>query len=326
MIKDILMPIISLGGMSILFGAGLAFASQKFAVDSDPREEEVREALPGANCGACGYPGCDGFAAAVVAGEAPIAGCPVGGASVAQKLGEIMGVEVDTIDRQVAKVLCAGDCDNAPLKYQYQGIEDCVAAAMLADGPKECSYGCLGLGTCVRACPFDAIYINDKGIAEVDVDKCTSCEKCVAACPKNLIEMIPVSSLVQVMCKSEDKGKEVRTACKVGCIGCRICEKACLFDAIKVEDNVARIDYDKCVNCMVCAEKCPTKSIYADFDSRKVAFIEEDKCTGCTACKRACKFDAIEGNVREVHTVIEDKCTGCQECVKKCRFDAIIMK
>ncbi len=271
MLNDILMPILSLGGMSLLFGAGLAYASQKFAVETDPREEEVREALPGANCGACGYPGCDGLAAAIVAGNAAVTSCPVGGSEVAKRIGMIMGMEAETTQRKIAKVLCAGDCNNAAEKYRYQGIEDCVAASMLAYGSKECSYGCLGLGTCVRACPFDAIHINEMGIAEVDRDKCTSCEKCVAACPKQLIEMIPESSEVQVMCKSEDKGKFVRKACKVGCIACRICEKACQYDAIKVENNIARIDYDKCVNCMVCAEKCPTKAIYADFEKQKVA-------------------------------------------------------
>lgn len=272
MLIDILMPVLSLGGMSLLFGAGLAFASQKFAIGTDPKEEQIRQVLPGVNCGACGYPGCDGFAAAVAAGQAPITGCTVGGSSVAQDIGLIMGLEAEETQRKVAKVLCAGDCDKATNKYHYDGIEDCVAASMLADGPKECSFGCLGLGTCVRACPFDAIYI-DKGIAVVDEEKCTGCEICVAVCPKNIIEMIPVSSQVQVMCKSEDKGRDVRKYCTVGCIACKICERACEYDAIKVENNVARIDYDKCVNCMVCAEKCPTKSIYADFENRQPEFV-----------------------------------------------------
>lgn len=266
MLKEILMPILSLGGMSLLFGTGLALASKKIGVETDPREEEVQEALPGVNCGACGYPGCDGFAAAVIAGNAPVTGCPVGGASVAKKLGEIMGQKSEVNEKQVARVLCAGDCDNAVEKYNYHGIEDCVAASMLADGSKECRYGCLGLATCVRVCPFDAIYITKKGIAEVDREKCTACGICVAACPKDLIEIIPYSSLVQVACKSKDKAKDVRKACKVGCISCKICEKVCDYDAIKVENNIASIDYEKCVDCMVCAEKCPTKAIYADFE------------------------------------------------------------
>lgn len=273
MLNDILMPILSLGSMSLLFGVGLAFASKKFAIDNDPREEQVREVLPGVNCGACGYPGCDGYAAAVAAGNAPATSCTVGGPDVARQIGEIMGVEVGATQRKVAKVLCSGDCDNTVQKYNYQGIEDCVAASMLAQGPKECSYGCLGLGTCVKACPFDAIHINDKGIAVVSEDKCTSCGKCVEACPKHIIEMIPYSSHVQVMCISEDKGKDVRKACKVGCIACKICEKVCEYDAIKVENNVARIDYSKCVNCMACAEKCPTNAIYGDFENKELAFV-----------------------------------------------------
>ena len=274
MLNDILMPIVSLGGISLVFGAGLAFASHKFAIKVDHRVDEVREVLPGANCGACGYPGCDAFATAVVVGDAPVSGCTVGGAKVAEKVGAIMGQTVTETEKKVAKVLCNGDCESAKNKYEYQGVEDCVAAAMFHGGPKECNYGCMGLGTCVRACPFDALYINDKGIAVVDEEKCTGCEICVSVCPKNIIEMIPVSSQVQVMCKSEDEGRDVRKYCTVGCIACKICEKACEYDAIKVNDNIARIDYEKCVNCMVCAEKCPTKSIYADFDNRDPKFIK----------------------------------------------------
>lgn len=275
MLGEILLPIVSLGGMSLLFGAGLAYASQKFAVKIDPKELEILEVLPGVNCGACGYPGCAGYAAAVAAGEASAMNCPVGGSNVAGQIGEIMGLQVEETQRTVARVLCGGDCDNAAQKYQYEGIEDCVAASMLGSGPKECSYGCLGLGTCVRVCPFDAIHINDKGIAVVDKEKCTACGKCVIACPKNLIEIIPASSQVQVMCISQDKAKDVREACKVGCIGCRLCVKACEYDAIKVVNNIAHIDYDKCVDCMACAEKCPTKAIYADFENRKVEFRNE---------------------------------------------------
>lgn len=326
MLDKILMPVVGLGGMSLLFGVGLAYASKKFAVETDPRVEAVREALPGANCGACGYPGCEGYAVAVVDGIAPIGDCPPGGSSVSRKIGEIMGRKVEESQRQVAQVLCQGDCDNATQKYNYQGIEDCVAASMLAGGPKGCSYGCMGLGTCVRSCPFDAIHINEKGIAKVDRDRCTACGKCVIACPKNIIELIPESSQVQVLCISKDRGRTVKPLCKVGCIGCGICVKSCKFDAINMENNIARIDYQKCVNCMMCAEKCPTKAIYADFDNRKIAIIHEEKCIGCTACKRACYFEAIEGQPKVVHKILEDKCTGCSQCVEKCRFNAITMK
>ncbi|HHU79208.1 MAG: RnfABCDGE type electron transport complex subunit B [Caldicoprobacterales bacterium] len=269
--KELVLPVLSLGGISFLFGAGLSLASKKFAVETDPRIDDIREALPGANCGACGYPGCDGLASAIAAGEAPVNACPVGGSPVAAKVASIMGLETDVKERLTARVLCQGDCDQAADKYMYEGITDCVAAAMLSEGQKGCSYGCLGLGTCERVCPFDAIHVNEKGIAEVDKEKCTACGLCVAACPKNVIELIPVSSEVQVACNSRDTGKVVRSVCKVGCIACRICVKACPFDAMEFENNLAKINYEKCTNCMVCAQKCPTKAIYAQFLERKAA-------------------------------------------------------
>lgn len=326
MIEKILYPILSLGGMGLLFAIGLAFAYKKFEVKSDPKIEAIREVLPGANCGACGYPGCDGFAAAVASGEAPTTGCPVGGSSVVEDICRILGVEADEADETVAKVLCQGDIDNAKNKYVYMGIEDCAAASMLASGPKSCSYGCLGLGSCVKVCQFGAIHIDDKGIAVVDEEKCTACGLCVDACPKDLIQMVPKKSLVQVTCISKDKGKDVRGYCNIGCIACQICVRACKFDAIKMESNVAKIDYDKCTNCMVCAEKCPTNAIYANFAGRELAHIDEEKCIGCTICKRNCSFDAIEGERKIAHEIIDDKCTGCGVCAKKCPTDAITME
>jgi electron transport complex protein RnfB len=326
MLEQILLPIISLGGMGLLFGAGLALASKKFSIETDPRVEAVRDVLPGANCGGCGYPGCDGFAAAVVAGSAPVDGCPVGGPNVAGQVASIMDMEVAASVRKVAKVLCQGDNKHALDKYIYEGIHDCVAAAMLMDGPKSCKYGCLGLGTCERVCPFDAIHVNENGIAVVDADKCTACNKCVVACPRNIIELIPKTSEVQVLCASKDKGRDVKKNCQAGCIGCKICVKACKFDAFDFENNLAKINYDKCTNCMVCAEKCPTGAIYADFARRGVAFVDESSCIGCTICKKACKFDAIEGERKEKHHVLEDKCTGCGECVSKCPKNAITMQ
>lgn len=239
MVEKILFPVLSLGGMGLIFAIGLALAYKKFEVKADPKVESIREVLPGANCGACGYPGCDGFATAVAIGEAPTTGCPVGGPSVVEDICNILGVEADMADETVAKVLCQGDMDNAKDKYIYRGIADCAAANMLSDGPKSCSYGCLGLGSCVKVCQFDAIHINDRGIAVVDEEKCTACGLCVEACPKDLIEMVPKRNLVQVTCISQDRGKDVRGHCSVGCIGCQICVKACEFDAIEMVGNVA---------------------------------------------------------------------------------------
>jgi Na+-translocating ferredoxin:NAD+ oxidoreductase RNF subunit RnfB len=259
----------SLGSMGLVFGAGLAYASQKFAVEIDPRAVAVRDALPSANCGGCGFPGCDGFANAVVAGLAPINGCPVGGAETTEKISVIMGIEAPTGDKQIARVLCNGGT-NCKDKFIYDGIKDCNAQIALNGGSKTCSFGCLGDGTCVDVCPFDAIFINDKGVAEVIPDKCTACGKCIEACPKKIIELVPYKQLTVVDCKNTEIGGHVKQNCSFACIGCKICEKNCPYDAIHVVNNLAKIDYDKCTNCMICVEKCPTKAIYGDLDKRVV--------------------------------------------------------
>lgn len=317
------MACISLGGMGLLFGGGLAYASKIFAIETDPRVSQVRDVLPGANCGACGYPGCDGFANAVVSGEAKINGCPVGGVETAEAVGEIMGVETSPSERMIARVICNGTNKNAKEKYKYYGITDCRAAAMVQGGSKECPYGCLGLGTCENLCPFDAIHVNENGVAEVDEEKCTACGICIEVCPKSVIELVPESKEVRVLCNSKDKGKEVKNYCSVGCIGCKICVKECPFDAMEFKDNLAYINYDKCTNCMICAEKCPTKAIYANFANRKKAFIDQDRCIQCTICKKNCPVDAIEGAVKQEHYVLEDQCIGCGVCEEKCPKDAI---
>ena len=326
MIEQILWPVVSLGGMGLLFAGGLGYASRVFAIESDPRVPQVRDVLPGANCGGCGYPGCDAFAAAVVEGEAPVDGCPVGGATCAANVGSILGVDAAISERMIARVICNGTCNNAKEKYKYEGIQDCRAAAAVSGGSKQCSYGCLGLGTCERVCPFDAIHVNEEGIAEVDAEKCTACGKCIDACPKVVIKLVPESKEVRVLCNSIDKGKEVKGNCTVGCIGCKICVKACPFDAMEFKDNLAYINYDKCTNCMICAEKCPTKAIYANFANRKKAYINQEKCIKCTICKKNCPVDAIEGAVKQTHNILEDKCVGCGVCEEKCPRDAIDMK
>ncbi|PAB61381.1 RnfABCDGE type electron transport complex subunit B [Anaeromicrobium sediminis] len=325
-LSTMLVPIASLGGMGLLFGAGLAFASQKFAVEVDPRITAIGEALPGANCGGCGYPGCGGFATAVVEGKAPVNGCPVGGSECAEKIGEIMGISAGGGVKKVARVICNGTSDNCKEKYDYSGIEDCKAAAMLGGGAKSCSYACLGLGTCVKACGFDAIEITDDGVASINPDKCVACGKCLDVCPKNVIDMVPYEQEVVIECNNKERGKTVKDNCSVGCIGCQICVKSCPFEAITFENNLAKIDYEKCTNCMVCVEKCPTKAIYGDLENRKKAYIEEESCVGCTICKRQCPVDAIEGELKQKHKIIEDKCIGCGACEAKCPKKCITMK
>ncbi len=260
-LTDILYPVASIGGLGLVFGLALGYAGKIFKVEEDPRIGDVRACLPGANCGGCGFPGCDGFAQAVVAGSAPVNGCPVGGTKCAQAVGAVMGVAVEAKEKYVAYVKCAGNFTDAIFRYDYYGIADCRAVSMLAGGgSKQCAYGCLGSGSCVRACGFDALSLID-GIAKVDPEKCTACGMCVPKCPRKLIELVPYSADYRVGCNSLDHGKTVRANCKVGCISCKMCEKACNYDAVHVTNNLAKIDYDKCVRCGECERKCPTHCI-----------------------------------------------------------------
>ena len=250
-----------LGGTALIIGILLGIAGEKLQVEVNEKELQVRELLPGNNCGGCGYPGCDGLASAIAAGKAEINSCPVGGLNVANKISEVMGVTLEEKEKQVAFVRCGGTCDKTKKKYNYYGIEDCRKAVIApGGGDKACSYGCLGYGSCVKECLFDAIHIVD-GIAVVDKEKCVACGKCVNTCPNSLIELIPYSADYRVQCMSNDRGKDVKTVCDAGCIGCTLCTRVCESKAITVENNLAKIDYSKCTNCGKCAEKCPVKII-----------------------------------------------------------------
>lgn len=257
---ELLIPASVVGGLGLIFGLGLSFASKKFAVEVDDRVAMVREILPGANCAACGQTGCDAFAECVVAGTCAANGCPVGGAEVARKISEILGVEAADVEVKTARVICGGTTQTCRSKFNYEGIEDCAAAANLYGGPQSCSYGCVGMGNCARACPFGAIVVED-GLARVIQSKCTGCGKCVSACPKRIIELIPVCCEYTVKCSSLDRGNIVRQNCDVGCIGCGRCTKACPEGAIKLNGTLAKIDPQICKNCGECAKVCPTKSI-----------------------------------------------------------------
>lgn len=254
--------ILSLGLLGTLFGVVLAIAAKKFAVETDPREEKILALLPGANCGACGFPGCSAVAGAIVSGRIAPYACPICSAMAANQIADLMGAaHVEESEKKIARVMCGGASDKAGKRFEYDGLADCRAAALVGGGYKACSYGCLGLGTCARACPFDAIEMAGNGLPVVDEEACTGCGKCVGVCPKGIIELVPESKKVDVLCRSRAKPAEVRKACKVGCIGCGICVKQCPQEAIILENNLARIIAEKCDACGKCVEKCPTKCI-----------------------------------------------------------------
>ncbi len=274
MLMDILIPVGVFAALGLFFGAVLAFASRIFAVKRDERIARVEECLPGANCGGCGYSGCTALAEAIVAGEAKPTACSVGGNETARAIGGVLGIEVGEAVRMRAQVMCSGTAEYAKKKYVYEGAQDCIAAAKLGGGDKLCPNGCIGLGTCVSRCPFEAISVVE-GVAVVDYRKCAGCGVCTAACPKHLIELIPFDSRHWVGCKSVDKGAVTRKNCDVGCISCKLCEKACEAGAITVNDFVASIDYAKCTGCDKCVEKCPRKIIWSAHTQGKGLVIEK---------------------------------------------------
>jgi RnfABCDGE-type electron transport complex B subunit len=257
---EILIPILTLGFLGLCFGVGLAIASKRFAVQIDPRLERVHGLLPGSNCGACGGAGCFGFAEMLLNGKINISACRVSSEEVKEKIAKVLGQAVEKRVKKIATLYCNGGT-RVKDKFIYQGIEDCVAANLVLGGQKECVCGCLGFGACVKVCPFSAIKMSQDNLPIVDKNKCKACNKCVLACPKKLFTLIPVSSQVYVACSSHDLGKDTKAVCPVGCIACKLCEKACKFDAIHVIDNLAIIDYNKCTSCGECVKVCPVKCI-----------------------------------------------------------------
>lgn len=260
-VGGILIAAALVGGIGLFIGLFLGVAGIKFKVEVDEKEEAVLAALPGNNCGGCGFAGCSGLAAAIAKGEAEVGACPVGGEPVAKQIAEILGVDAGESVRMTAFVKCQGDCGKTSVDYDYSGVEDCGMLSFVPNGgPKSCNQGCLGYGSCVKVCPFDAIHVI-MGVAVVDKEKCKACGKCVAVCPKHLIELIPYDSKYAVACSNTERGPVTMKACEVGCIGCTLCAKNCPKEAVAIESFNAHIDQDKCVGCGVCASKCPKKAI-----------------------------------------------------------------
>lgn len=260
-ITGIIVATLIVGAVGLFVGLFLGVAGIKFKVEVDEKEEAVLAALPGNNCGGCGYAGCSGLAAAIAKGEAPVNACPVGGEKVGEQIARIMGVQAQESEKKVAFVKCQGDRERTRDDYDYTGMEDCRMLSFVPNGgPKSCNDGCLGFGSCVKVCPFDAIHVVN-GVAVVDKETCKACGKCVAVCPKHLIELVPYKAKHLVACSSQAKGPVTIKDCDVGCIACQLCKKNCPSDAITIENFHATIDYDKCTGCGICKTKCPKKAI-----------------------------------------------------------------
>ena len=280
----ILIAVIVLGARALVSAVVLYITSKRFAVYEDPRLETITEALPGANCGGCGFPGCGGMADALVKGAdaGSIEGlfCPVGGQKVMENVADLLGMTVEKTDPMVAVVRCNGTCENRPRIAEYNGLRTCAAIHATGAGETACGFGCLGCGDCVSACQFEAIHMNpETGLPEVDDEKCTACGACVKACPRSIIELRkkgPKNRRIYVQCVNKDKGPAAMKACKVSCIACGKCFKACKFDAITIENNLSYIDYNKCKMCRKCVNECPTHAITAlNFPVKKIVKVEE---------------------------------------------------
>lgn len=315
--------LVFLAGLGTVFGLGIAFAAKRFAVQVDPRVEQVKDCLAHAHCGACGYAGCEQYAEAVVnKPEVPPNLCVPAGAKAAEAVALITGKKAEIKEPQFSRIMCQGGWSKSTKRFKYEGVQDCRAAVLAGGGDKSCIYGCLGFGTCAKVCPFGAITMSADSLPVVDLAKCTGCRKCETACPKKVIEILPGSKAVLVACHSRDKGGDVRKNCQVGCIACGKCVKVCPFDAAKIANNLSKIDVTKCRTCGLCARNCPTNAIVDLIPRRPKAFIT-DKCIGCQICSKACPVNAAAGEPKKKHSVNQDKCIGCGICTVKCPVQAI---
>ncbi|RJQ55842.1 MAG: RnfABCDGE type electron transport complex subunit B [Actinobacteria bacterium] len=269
-----------MGGTGLVFGSILAVASKRLAVEIDPRVDAVLGVLPGSNCGACGYPGCEGAAEAMASGDGGTGLCVAGGQETANHVAHVLGLDAEAVGvRKVAVLNCNGGCTIAKAQYDYDGVSSCRAAHALHGGPLACERGCIGFGDCVASCPFDAMKMGDDRRPAIDEGKCTGCGVCVTACPhgrEGLLSLVEETSPIVVACNSHDAPKMTRAICKSGCIACKACEKVCEHDAIEVRDNLAVVDYEKCTGCGKCVEKCAPKCIVLTSWGEKSVEVERE--------------------------------------------------
>lgn len=256
-----LIPAVILGGLGIIFGVFLTYFSIKFKTEENPVVQHLYELMPNANCGACGLAGCNAFAEALAEGKISPEKCVMMSDENMQKICSLLGIQTGEREKYIARVMCSGG-NNAKKRFEYKTIKTCNAVNALFNTLLECSYGCIGMGDCIRVCPVDAISMDDNNLPSIDEEKCIGCGKCVSTCPKNIIKLVPSDKKIYIACSSHDRGPVVIKVCKTGCIGCGKCVKVCPQQAITLQDNLAVIDYAKCDNCGKCVEECPKKVIF----------------------------------------------------------------
>ncbi len=320
----IALPMLVLGSLGLLSGAGFGAASRKFHVHADAKVKKIALTLPDIDCGACGHATCGEFAAAVAEGRAAPTGCVPSGSKTAHEIGDILDIAVTPPDAVMAVVHCKGGNKEASQRCVYEGIQDCHAAILAGNGQKTCTDGCLGLGSCVAACPFDAIRINGNGIAVVNQEACTGCGLCVRACPRSIIDLIPRVHKIFLACANHDRGARVKNYCAVGCTACTLCMKATPSGAITMGNNLPVLNYLSDDNFVVAAYACPS-DCFADLVKFRPKVNIDAKCTGCGDCVRSCPTGAIAGENGLRHVVDKEKCIGCGLCLNTCPVHAIAM-
>lgn len=317
------MPIIVILVATLVLVPAYVFAASRIRSSFISRSDKVLGILPDFNCGVCGFKECLDFACSIGSGTGNPAGCLPGGPKTAHALADLLGIEAAIGDTMIATVHCKAGHE-ARDRAVYAGIRDCHAALLISNGTKTCMDGCLGLGSCVRSCPFDAIDINDNNVAVVNRHKCTGCGTCIAACPRALISLIPHVHKIYLACSNHDQGDEVTASCTAGCTACGECVAVTPSGAISIRNNLPQIDYyTPAENFVAAAYRCPSKCFVDQIKTRPRANIDT-KCDGCGDCVGVCPVPgAIIGSKQSRHVIKKDLCIGCGRCLNVCRVRAI---